>query len=88
MSEGPDKEKPCFWMSKCDLKISNEALICSAQEYQIVSGCSKLALREYKRRHGNVASMIHWKLSEKCNLEKSEKWYLHNLLLLKMSATN
>ena len=22
--------------------------------------------------------MVHWKLSEKLNLEKSEKWYLHN----------
>ena len=22
--------------------------------------------------------MVHWKLCEKLNLEKSEKWYLHN----------
>ena len=22
--------------------------------------------------------MVHWKLGEKLNLEKSEKWYLHN----------
>ena len=38
----------------------------------------KLAYREYKTRHGNVARMVHWKLCEKFNLEKSEKWYLHN----------
>ena len=44
----------------------------------IVRECSKLAQREYKRRHDNVARMIHWKLYEKFNLEKSEKWYLHN----------
>ena len=44
----------------------------------IVNECSKLALREYKRRHGNIARMIHWKLCEKFNFEKSEKWYLHN----------
>ena len=44
----------------------------------IVSECSKLAQREYKRSHDHVARMIHWKLSEKFNLEKSEKWYLHN----------
>ena len=44
----------------------------------IVSECSKLAQREYKRRHDDVARMIHWKLCEKFNLEKSEKWYLHN----------
>ena len=44
----------------------------------IVSECSKLAQREYKRRHDNVARMVHWKLRQKFNLEKSEKWYLHN----------
>ena len=44
----------------------------------IVSECSKLAQREYKRRHDHVARMIHWKLCEKFSLEKSEKWYLHN----------
>ena len=44
----------------------------------IVSECSKLAQRKYKRMHGNVARMVHWKLCEKFNLEKSEKWYLHN----------
>ena len=42
----------------------------------IVSECSKLAQREYKRRHDNVARIVHWKLCEKFNLEKSEKWYL------------
>ena len=45
----------------------------------IVSECSRLAQRDYKRRHDNVARMVHWKLCEKSNLEKSEKWYLHNL---------
>ena len=44
----------------------------------IVSECSKLAQREYKTRHDNVARMVHWKLCQKFNLEKSEKWYLHN----------
>ena len=44
----------------------------------IVSECPKMAQREYKRRHGNVARMVHWILCEKFNLEKSEKWYLHS----------
>ena len=44
----------------------------------IVSECSKLDQREYKRRHDDVAKMIHWKLCEKLSIEKSEKWYLHN----------
>ena len=43
----------------------------------IVSEFSKLAQREQKR-HDHVARMVHWKLCEKFNLEKSEKWYLHN----------
>ena len=33
----------------------------------IVSGCSKLAQKEYKRRHDNLGKIIHWKLSRKCN---------------------
>ena len=28
--------------------------------------------------HDNVARTTHWKSCEKFNLEKSEKWYLHN----------
>ena len=42
----------------------------------IVSECSKLAQREYRRRHDNVGRIVHWKLCEKFNLEKFEKWYL------------
>ena len=52
----------------------------------IVSECSKLSQREYKRRLQNVARMIHWKLGEKFNLEKYEKWYLHNPQSVKMLA--
>ena len=44
----------------------------------IVRKCSKLTQEEYKRRHGNVARMVHWKLCEKSSLEKSKKWYLYN----------
>ena len=96
-------------MRKCDLKLSSEAPICSAQEQairtnyvkyhidkrvdspscrmcgetgetisHIVSECSKLAQREYNRKHDNVARMVHWKLCATFNLEKSEKRYLHS----------
>ena len=44
----------------------------------IMSECSKLGQSEHKRRHDKIARMVHWKLWEKSNLEKSEKWYLHN----------
>ena len=37
--------------------------------------CKKLAQREYKRRHNTVTKLVHWKLCEKDNLERKEKWY-------------
>ena len=30
----------------------------------IVSGCSKLAQKEYKRRHENLRKIVHWKLAK------------------------
>ena len=39
--------------------------------------CKKLAQREYKRRHDTVSKLVHWKLGEKHNLERKEKWYEH-----------
>ena len=44
----------------------------------IVRKCAKLAQGGCKRRHDNVARIVHWKLCQKFNLEKSEKLYLHN----------
>ena len=41
----------------------------------IVNGCSKLALKEYKRRHDNLGKIVHWKLARKCNFEAGDKWY-------------
>ena len=41
----------------------------------IVSSCSKLAQRKYKRRHDNLGKMVHWKLDRKCNFEAGSKWY-------------
>ena len=29
----------------------------------VVSVCSKLAQKEYKRRHDNLAKIVHWKLA-------------------------
>ena len=43
----------------------------------IVSGCSKLAQKEYKKRHDNVARAIHWDLSGKCEFHRNDKWYNH-----------
>ena len=41
----------------------------------IVSGCNKLAQREYKRRHDNLGKIVHWKLARKCNFEAGDKLY-------------
>ena len=43
----------------------------------IVSGCNKLAQKEYKRRHDNLGKIVNWKLARKCNLEAGDKWYEH-----------
>ena len=43
----------------------------------IVSGCSKLAQKEYKRRDDNLEKIVHWKLPRKCNFEAGDKWYKH-----------
>ena len=43
----------------------------------IVSGFSKLAQKEYKRRHDTLGKMVHWKLARKCKFEAGDKWYEH-----------
>ena len=43
----------------------------------VVSGCSKLAQKEYKRWHNNLGKIVHWKLGRKCNFEAGDKWYEH-----------
>ena len=43
----------------------------------LVSGCPKLAQKQYKRRHDNVARRVHWELCKKHGLKCSEKWYEH-----------
>ena len=54
--------------------------MCSEKEetvQHIICECKKLAQREYKRRHDTVAKLVHWKLCEMHNLERTEKWYEH-----------
>ena len=42
-----------------------------------VSGCSKLAQKEYKRRDDKLGKTKHWKLARMCNFEAGDKWYEH-----------
>ena len=43
----------------------------------ITSECSKLAQREYKRRHDGVAKYLHWELCGKHQINRGERWYEH-----------
>ena len=55
----------------------------------IVSSCSKLAQKEFKRRHDNVARAIHWDLSGKCGFGRNEGGMtMFQTGCLKMTITN
>ena len=41
----------------------------------LVIECRKLAQRDYKKRHDNVARYIHWQLCNKGGFERAEKCY-------------
>ena len=41
----------------------------------VVSGCSKLAQRQQKRRYDNLDKIAHWKLTKKYNFEGGDKQY-------------
>ena len=45
--------------------------------YHVVSGCSKLAQKEYRRRHGNLGKIVHGKRARGCDFEPGNKWYEH-----------
>ena len=49
--------------------------MCGEAVQHIICECKKLAQREYRRRDDTVAKLVHWKLCEKHNLERKEKWY-------------
>ena len=46
----------------------------------IVSGCKKLAQREYRKRHDKVALQVHWEMCIKYGIECADKWYDHQPL--------
>ena len=45
----------------------------------MICECKKLAQCAYQTRHDTVTNLFHWKLCEKHNLERKEKWYKHCL---------
>ena len=45
-----------------------------------VSGCKKLAHREYWKRHHKVVLRVHWEMCRKYGIECNDKWYDHQPL--------
>ena len=43
----------------------------------LISECSKMAQREYKRRHDWVGRRVHWDVCRKYGIEVKDKWYQH-----------
>ena len=62
--------------------VSNKCRLCGTHMenvLHIVSGCSMLAQKEYKRRHGKVCLNIHWVLCKKFGVKVCERWYEHKV---------
>ena len=70
------KKKTVYFMSQGDSLCRVPRKVDKSMDH-IVSGCSKLAQNEYKRRHDNLAKIVHSKLARKCNFEAGGKWYEH-----------
>ena len=58
-------------------KNQKDTLCRLCKKADVVSGCSKLAQKEYKRSHDNLATIVHWQLARKCNFEAGNKCYEH-----------
>ena len=43
----------------------------------VLSECSKLAQKEYKRQHDWFGTKIHWELYRKYGIKVKKKWYKH-----------
>ena len=62
--------------------VSNKCRLCETHVenvLHIVSGCSILAQKEYKRRHDKVCLNIHWALCKKYGVKVCESWYKHKV---------
>ena len=44
----------------------------------LISGCSRLARKEYKTRYVWLGRVIHWEMCKKFKFDHTNKWYMHN----------
>lgn len=62
------------------LKGSAMCRMCGQREetvMHIICECSKLAQKEYRKRHDQVCTAVHWKLCKRFDIKVSDKWYDH-----------
>ena len=45
----------------------------------LVSECSKLAKKEFKKRHDKVVTAVNWSILKTNNLSHSKHWYEHKM---------
>ena len=67
-------------MSKQKQPVSTKCRVCGIKEetfMHLVSGCPKLAQKQYKRRYDNVARRVYSELCKNHELESSDRWYEH-----------
>ena len=68
-------------IDKTQKKTNSKCKLCGDRAEtinHIKSGCSKLALKEYKARHDWVSKVIHWEICKKFKFDHAYKWYIHN----------
>ena len=67
--------------AKIDKSQSDSKCRCCKQTDEtvthIVSQCSALAQKKYKRRHDGLGKRIHWEICRKYGMKVAEKWYEH-----------
>ena len=59
---------------------SNKCRLCGTKVESvthIISACSMLAQKNYKRRHDMLCKNLHWNICKVFELDKADKWYQH-----------
>ena len=70
---------------KLSIDKTSETPLCrlcgnSTETVRHISGCKRLAQREYKKRHNKVALRVHLEMCRKYGIECTDKWYDHQPL--------
>ena len=69
---------------KCNIDKTGSSPLCrlcgekNETVTHLVCGRKVLAQKEYKKRHDNIASIVHWKRCGIYNLGRVDKWYEHH----------